>query len=583
MEFKNQFLYNLLGPQLDFKHKLLNLILITTLLGGFATLMFSVVLKMGVVGNLILFIYLIISVFNLFLANNIKKPTLAAVITTLLYNVVACPIMFFQYGGIHCGITIWMVLGLAAPWFVLEVKYSIIVYIISLLPNVASIVVGFLKPELVHKVDDKTHFFDVLIAVVLVSFITGIIYMFQTREYEKQRKRLQLREETLHSALESAANANRAKTNFLATMSHDIRTPLNAIIGFTRIAEKNSDDIEKVKECLEKTKSSSNYLLGLINDVLDMSRIESEQMKMEIANCNLVDEMYKIQELFAEDVKKKNLNFIIEMTEIKNGIVRCDVLRFKQIITNLLSNAIKYTNEYGSIKIVLKQTSEVINGKASYQLIVKDNGIGMTKEFQKVIFDSYSRDMKNIAPGTQGSGLGMAITRAIVNLMGGKITVDSMLGQGSTFNVYLTFPIVEDEFYEEPKDVIYYFDGKHVLLAEDNELNQEIATAILHEYGITTDIANNGMEAYDLIRDSEPGYYDAILMDIQMPIMNGYEATQAIRELEDEKNRSVPIVAMTAHAFEDDREMALKYGMNGHVAKPIEIPKLMDTLNKILS
>ncbi|MBQ5473009.1 MAG: response regulator [Treponema sp.] len=583
MEFKNHFLYNLLGPQLDFKHKLLNLILITTLLGGFATLIFSVVLKMGVVGNLILSIYLIISFFNLFLANNIKKPTLAAVITTLLFNVVACPIMFFQYGGIHCGITIWMVLGLAAPWFVLEGKYSIIVYIISLLPNVASIVVGFLKPELVHKVDYKTHFFDVSIAVVLVSFITGIIYMFQTREYEKQRKRLQLREETLHSALESAANANRAKTNFLATMSHDIRTPLNAIIGFTRIAEKNSDDLEKVKECLEKTKSSSNYLLGLINDVLDMSRIESEQMKMEIANCNLVDEMYKIQELFAEDVKKKNLNFIIEMTEIKNGIVRCDVLRFKQIITNLLSNAIKYTNEYGSIKIVLKQTSEVINGKASYQLIVKDNGIGMTKEFQKVIFDSYSRDMKNIAPGTQGSGLGMAITRAIVNLMGGKITVDSMLGQGSTFNVYLTFPIVEDEFYEEPKDVIYYFDGKHVLLAEDNELNQEIATAILHEYGITTDIANNGMEAYDLIRDSEPGYYDAILMDIQMPIMNGYEATQAIRELEDEKNRSVPIVAMTAHAFEDDREMALKYGMNGHVAKPIEIPKLMDTLNKILS
>ena len=583
MEFKNHFLYNLLGPQLDFKHKLLNLILITTLLGGFATLIFSVVLKMGVVGNLILSIYLIISFFNLFLANNIKKPTLAAVITTLLFNVVACPIMFFQYGGIHCGITIWMVLGLAAPWFVLEGKYSIIVYIISLLPNVASIVVGFLKPELVHKVDYKTHFFDVLIAVVLVSFITGIIYMFQTREYEKQRKRLQLREETLHSALESAANANRAKTNFLATMSHDIRTPLNAIIGFTRIAEKNFDDLEKVKECLEKTKSSSNYLLGLINDVLDMSRIESEQMKMEIANCNLVDEMYKIQELFAEDVKKKNLNFIIEMTEIKNGIVRCDVLRFNQIITNLLSNAIKYTNEYGSIKIVLKQTSEVINGKASYQLIVKDNGIGMTKEFQKVIFDSYSRDMKNIAPGTQGSGLGMAITRAIVNLMGGKITVDSMLGQGSTFNVYLTFPIVEDEFYEEPKDVIYYFDGKHVLLAEDNELNQEIATAILHEYGITTDIANNGMEAYDLIRDSEPGYYDAILMDIQMPIMNGYEATQAIRELEDEKNRSVPIVAMTAHAFEDDREMALKYGMNGHVAKPIEIPKLMDTLNKILS
>ena len=208
----------------------------------------------------------------------------------------------------------------------------------------------------------------------------------------------------------------------------------------------------------------------------------------------------------------------------------------------------------------------------------------MTKEFQKVIFDSYSREMTNATPGTQGSGLGMAITKAIVNLMGGTISVRSLLGQGSTFTVKLLLSIVDKELLnDEPKNVIYYFDGKRILLAEDNLLNQEIATAILHEYGMITEVAKNGMEAFDMVRDSESGYYDAIIMDIQMPIMNGYEATQAIRDLDDEKNKNIPIIAMTAHAFEDDRQLALKCGMNGHVAKPIEIPKLMDTLNSVLS
>ncbi len=585
MELKNRILYSWLGPQLDFKHKLLNLILITTFLGGFASFLVSFFCKMGTMGNIVLIIYLLVSAVCFIIANYVHKPNLAAIITVIMFDIIACPILYFEYGGLHSGTLYWTVLGLAAIWFVLPPKQAAVLYLISLIPNLAVILLGYKKPELINNVNSEwLHMLDVLMALVFVSFITGLIYMFQTREYEKQRKRLLLREETLHQALEDAAEANRAKSNFLATMSHDIRTPLNAIIGFTRIAEKNFSNTEKVRDCLLKTKTSSNYLLSLINDVLDMSRIESGQMKMELFPCNLEEMAYNIQELFANDIKNKNIDFTMDISTIKHNYVLCDELRLIQIFTNLMSNAVKYTNEYGNIKLIISESPEVKNGKVELEIVVQDTGIGMTKEFQKVIFDSYSREMTNATPGTQGSGLGMAITKAIVNLMGGTISVRSLLGQGSTFTVKLLLSIVDKELLnDEPKNVIYYFDGKRILLAEDNLLNQEIATAILHEYGMITEVAKNGMEAFDMVRDSESGYYDAIIMDIQMPIMNGYEATQAIRDLDDEKNKNIPIIAMTAHAFEDDRQLALKCGMNGHVAKPIEIPKLMDTLNSVLS
>ena len=548
-----------------------------------------------------------------------------------------------------------------------------------------------------------------IIAMVVSRDITEIV--------RKQREQTQ----ALQTALAEAQHANRAKTTFLSNMSHDIRTPMNAIIGFSTIAASHIDNRSQVQDCLQKVLSSSNHLLGLINDILDMSRIESGKLEIHEQECNISDIMHNLVNIVQPQVKAKQMELFIDTYEVKNEDVVADPLKLNQIFINLLGNAVKYTPTGGTITFRIMQNTAYRHGYGEYTFVVQDNGIGMSAEFLQHIFDPFERESTTTISGIQGSGLGLAITKNIVDMMGGEIAVESEVEKGSTFTVKLPLKfqdtqhnterikelegartlVVDDDFnvcssvnkmlaaigmrpeyttsgreavyraqsaYDEGDPFFTYiidwhmpgqsgletakkihaivgddqpiiiltaydwtdieedakkagvtafcakplfmsdlkkallsamdssgaeesgaaiwqksdFQGKRILLVEDNELNREIAEVILEESGFTVETAPDGTDAVNMVKRSEEGHYDAILMDIQMPTMNGYEATREIRGLERSDVKTLPIIAMTANALEEDKEAALKNGMNAHIAKPIDIDLLMEVLHQFL-
>ena len=389
----------------------------------------------------------------------------------------------------------------------------------------------------------------------------------------------------LEKALKEAEEANNAKSNFLFSMSHDIRTPMNAIIGFTELLEKTDAD-EKRQDYIAKIKVSSRYLLSLINNILEMARIESGKvtLKEELFDMSTIgNNVYLVLE---QDIRKKHLNFTRKI-DIQNNYVYIDVTKLREILLNLLSNAVKYTNEGGNIRLFVNETQCHKDGYATYKIEVSDNGIGMSEEFLPTIFDEFSREKTSTESKIEGTGLGMAIVKNLVNLFKGKIEVFSKVNEGTTFIVTLDVKKADvnnlDELLKNGFD-----DGSldykkvRILLVEDNELNREIALTILEDYGFTVECAENGKEALDKVIENEDSYYDLILMDIQMPVMNGYEAASAIRNLDNPMKADIPIVAMTANAFDEDKQNAYKAGMNGHIAKPIEVPKLIKEIVKAL-
>ena len=540
----------------------------------------------------------------------------------------------------------------------------------------------------------------------------------------------------LENALSQANQANRAKSTFLSNMSHDIRTPMNAIVGFTTLALTHLDQTENVREYLKKILTSGNHLVSLINDVLDMSRIESGKMRLDETLCSLPDILHGLRSIVQADIRAKQLELYIDTVDVVDEEIYCDKLRLNQVLLNLLSNAIKYTPAGGIVTVRITERQTAPAGYANYEFVIKDTGMGMSEEFVNHIFEPFERERNSTISGIQGTGLGMAITKNIIDMMNGSIQVQSKQGVGSEFTVSLTFQLgsgprqpvaiprlkgcralvvdddfntcdsvtymlqqiglraewtlsgreavlrtrqavsrgdhyhvyvidwlmpdmngvevarrirtevggdvpiivlsaydwseIEDEarqagvtafcskplFLSELRSCLYdvaaaqYPEGAddvcadeepaqeaapaavetvahvhtgRILLAEDNELNQEIAVAILEEAGFTVEVAENGQIAVDMVRQSQPGYYSVVLMDVQMPVMDGYAATRAIRALDDPELASVPILAMTANAFEEDRRDALNAGMNGHIAKPIQIEKLFELLDSILA
>ena len=389
------------------------------------------------------------------------------------------------------------------------------------------------------------------------------------------------------AALDAAENANRAKTIFLNNMSHDIRTPMNAIVNFTELAQTSVDDKKQTADYLSKISVSSKHLLSLINDVLDMSRIESGMFTLVEETINIASQIEDLKTIIQPALEEKKLHFSVDISNIKNQTVQTDKLRLNQILLNILSNAIKFTNEGGNISLNVSEEEIKTESKHSqtslFEFRIKDNGIGMSREFQKIIFDSFTRERTSTVSGIQGTGLGMAITKKIVDMLGGTIEVQSEEGQGSEFIVKLTFKISSEKIEQiAPTPIEADFKGKRVLLAEDNEMNQMIAVANLENVGFAVEVANDGLEAVEKINSNPAGYYDVILMDIQMPRMDGYEAARKIRVMADSKKASVPIVAVTANAFGEDCEAALKAGMNKHLAKPYDIPQIIQTLYSLL-
>ena len=394
----------------------------------------------------------------------------------------------------------------------------------------------------------------------------------------------------MYQALDAAKRANRAKTTFLNNMSHDIRTPMNAIIGFTSLCAKCTDDPERVAGYLDKIATSSDHLLSLINDILDMSRIESGKVQLEEEDVYLPDVLQDLRTIIQSDVASKQLDLSIETLHVKDEMVFCDKLRLNQILLNLMSNAGKYTNPGGTICLSLEQRPCKRKGYAEFVFRVKDTGIGMSREFLKVMFQPFERMHTATVSGIQGTGLGMSITKNLVEMMGGSITVDSKEGKGSEFTVILQFkksaarvPSDSTGIMEEAQAMEHFdFTGKKILLVEDNALNRESAAEILKEAGFAVDTADDGDVAVEKLKDATEGMYDLVLMDVQMPKLDGYTATREIRTLNNPYVANIPIVAMTANAFEEDRLKSFEVGMNGHLSNPIEIPKLMELLASVL-
>lgn len=397
-------------------------------------------------------------------------------------------------------------------------------------------------------------------------------------ELEKRRLTAEL-----SSALEKANIANQSKTKFLFNMSHDIRTPMNAILGFSMMAEKHIDNKARALDSLAKLNSAGKHLQRLINDVLDMSRIESGKMTFDLQAHHIPTLLNDTREMFAMEMQKKDISFTVSW-ELDDEVVFLDRLRMDQVELNLVSNALKYTPEGGTVTYTIKQVGKSEDGYATYQGIVKDTGIGMSEEFCARVFEPFEREKTSTVDGIQGTGLGLAITKSLIDQMDGTINCRSEKGVGTEFIFTVTFKTGTEA--DLPKKAANLsaksdFTEKRILLVEDNELNREIAHEILEEYGFLIEAAEDGDIAVDMVKDSVPGYYDLILMDIQMPRMDGYEATREIRKLEDPALANIPIIAMTANAFAEDRKNAMDAGMNEHVAKPIDVPKLINVLQQM--
>ena len=395
--------------------------------------------------------------------------------------------------------------------------------------------------------------------------------------------------EKLTKALQDAQQASIAKSTFLFNMSHDIRTPMNAILGFTKLAKRNAEDSRKVTDYMSKLEIAGEHLLGLINDVLDMSKIESGKIILEPVRVDLITLAGNVRNMVEEEMKKRNLSFSVDVSDVTDSIVLCDELRMNQVILNLLGNAMKFTPEGGSVSVVIEQGMFQPDGKCVYRFLVKDTGIGMSKEFQKHAFDAFEMARSSTISHKQGTGLGLAISKGIMEIAGGTIEIESEEGEGSTFTISVplyVLPEEESEYVAETRRKERDFTGKVLLLVEDNEMNRELAEELLTDEGFVVETAEDGTVAVDLLKYSVTrgkSRYDAVLMDIQMPIMDGYEATAKIREFDDPAIADIPIIAMTANAFDEDRKHALEAGMNAHVSKPINMDKLLDTLADLLN
>ena len=407
------------------------------------------------------------------------------------------------------------------------------------------------------------------------------------KEMEESNKKLKKAKDITTEALQTAENANKAKTDFLSNMSHDIRTPMNAIIGMTSLIRHDAGNKAKVIEYADKIDISSQHLLGIINDVLDMSKIEAGKTVFKYTDFSILDFITELNTIFHSQIDEKNQTLTIIKENIRHEWVNGDKVHLMQIFSNLVSNAVKYTQKGGKIQFLVEECETKSSVYAKYRFLVSDNGIGMSADFKETIFDAFTRAESSVTNKIQGTGLGMAITKNLVEAMGGTIDVESELGQGSCFEVLIDLRIAEDrkvvltaqEEIDEPDSNT--LKGMRFLCAEDNELNAEILMELLKIEGAECIICENGERVLEAFEQSAPGDYDMILMDVQMPVMNGYEATKAIRRSSHELAKTIPIIAMTANAFSEDIQYSLAAGMNAHISKPVDMKTLEKTIRRI--
>ena len=412
----------------------------------------------------------------------------------------------------------------------------------------------------------------------IVSVLVAILLSMGYWQIILRREKEAVYAKQIEKVATEAQHANQAKTRFLFNMSHDIRTPMNAIIGYTQLLENNLDNKKQALDYISKLKSSSTILLSLINYILEMTQIESGKLDLKKEIGDLDDLVKNINVVVEPLIKEKKLHYSYHL-EIKHHHIISDKTKLREIVLNILSNAIKYTPEGGNVELLIQEIS-FENNKVKYHFIIIDNGIGMKEDFLPHIFEEFAREKTSTESKVPGVGLGLPIVKSLIDMMNGTIQVESKLNKGTKFTVELLFlTSLQVENVNERNTSTLDFSGKHILLVEDNELNAEIGIELLNTFKVIIDLAKNGEECIKILEKMPEGYYDLILMDIQMPIMDGYEATKIIRSFNN-KNAQIPIIAMTANAFEEDRKHALQLGMNEHLAKPVDIEKLKDVLTK---
>ena len=445
------------------------------------------------------------------------------------------------------------------------------------------------------EIPNNTWYFDIVpsngwipvsywLLAIAASYIFSLLVATIYYQISSKKHREKQYAADLKKAAELAKSANEAKTRFLFNMSHDIRTPMNAIIGFSGLLEKNLQNEEKAKEYLGKICSSGNLLMTIINQILEIARIESGTIALQLKAEDINAVFHTVNTVFEEDIRKKNLQYSADL-DVYHTFIFCDRVKLQEIMLNIISNAIKYTSDGHAVHVKIYEKDSENPRKARFIFTCEDTGIGMSEEYLPHIFEEFSREHTTTENKVAGTGLGLPIVKSMIELMGGSIQVESTQGVGTKFTVDISFDmasesdVYRDQISEQP-DVLEKLEGKRILLAEDNDLNAEIAIELLAEQKIITDRAEDGAECLDKLEKADSGYYDMILMDIQMPVMDGYDAAARIRRMKDEKKASIPIIAMTANAFAEDRQKAISMGMNDHVAKPIDMNVLLPVIAK---
>lgn len=568
----NKIVRRFFGEQYDIQHRLLNIILVVGILGIVFACLVSTLMHQNAYSIILSYVCLVLFCLIFWIANRLKRSQLAIIIFAILFDNIILPILFITSGGIESGMPLWYIMGLIFPFLLIKGRSCITVFVISITEFIVLIVYTYYHPEIIMKMASiKMVLFDVIVTMIAVVVVFASIFRYQTHIYQKQQK-------AIIKSIREANEAIKQKQDFISNVSHDIRTPMDSIIGFTELAKKNLDNPEKLADSLEKISRASGHLLNLVNEVLDMSKITSGKTVIEEELCSIHSIIDNVCQIMQNEIDQKKLKIELDYSMLDDDVLSCDKIRLNQILLNLLSNAVKYSYEGGKITISVIQLSSDDESKIVNEFHIKDEGCGMTPEFMDHVFEPFARD-KSSPVSAEGTGLGLTICKSLAEIMGGDIEVLSELGKGSEFTLIVPLSIPSLLEIEEEQDIVVYdFKGRRILVVEDDVLNREILVEALREEGFVVDEAIDGSFAIEKLRDNDPGTYELVIMDLQMPVMDGFETAKIIRNFKNPEVAEIPIVALTADALPEEKNQAFSSGFNAYLVKPIDMLAMLKVL-----